>query len=87
MSVVRGAGAILAFVVGLILIALGLYGLAIAWAYAIQTKQPIDFSALSLGLGASAIGILCFVAARALDPDHGPIRSYRKRPSKSHTRA
>ena len=87
MSVVRGAGAILAFVVGLIAFALGLYGLAIAWAYAIQTKQPIDLLALSLGLGACAIGILCFFAARALDPDHGPVRSYRKRPRKSHTRA
>ena len=59
MSVVRGAGAILAFVVGLIAFALGLYGLAIAWAAAVQTHQPIDLLALSLGLGASAIGILC----------------------------
>lgn len=87
MNLLRGASAILTFVVALLTLALGLYGLVGAWAFAAQTRQPIDPWWLTGGLLACVVGVLCLIASRAIDPEHGPVRSYRKRPRKSQTRA
>lgn len=87
MNLLRGASAILAFAVALLALAGGLYALATAWAFAAHTQQPIDPWWLTGGLLACVVGVLCLIAARAIDPEHGPVRSYRKRPRKSQTHA
>ena len=86
MNLLRGASAILAFVVALLALAGGLYGLATAWAFAAQNQQPVDPWWLTASLTACAVGVLCLFISRAIDPEHGPVRSYRRRPSKLHTR-
>src|SRR6185312_12467146 len=75
MNLLRGASAILTFVVALLALALGLYGLVAAWAFAAQTHQPIDPWWLTGGLLACVVGVLCLIASRAIDPEHGPVRS------------
>jgi hypothetical protein len=85
MKLLRGVAAILAFLFGLITLAGALYWLAITAAAAEQTHQPIDLAALTGGLIASAIGILCFFLSRAIDPDGGPVLSYRERRRKPRT--
>lgn len=87
MHLLRGATAILAFVVALLALALGLYGLASAWAFAAQTQQPIDPWWLIGGLIACVVGVLCFFISRAIDPEHGPVRDYRKRAGKVRSRS
>ena len=87
MKLLRGASAILACVVGVVALALGLYSLAAMWGVAAQMQQPIDSVALAVGLVACAVGFLFLFASRAIDPENGPIRSYRKRPRKVRTQA
>jgi hypothetical protein len=83
MSLFRGVSAIFVFVVALFTLALALYGIFAIWAYAAQTHQPIDLLSLAAAVGACIIGVLFLVISRALDPEHGPVRSYRKRPRKA----
>ncbi len=86
MELIRGVGAVLAFLVGLFTIAGCLYSLATNWAYAGDIHQPMDPTALAGGLIGCAVGMLFLFLSRALDPEHGPIRSYRRRPRKSRSR-
>ena len=87
MKLVRGGAGILVFLVGLITFAGALFSLTLTMASAAQTHQPIDEVALVGGLIAAGIGILCLFLSRVIDPDGGPVRSYRERPrkSRSHT--
>lgn len=85
MKLLRGVAAILAFLAGLITLASALYWLAITMAAAEQTHQPIDVASLTGGLIASAIGTLCFFLSRAIDPEGGPVLSYRERRRKPRT--
>ena len=87
MNMLRGVTAIVAFVVALLALAGGLYGLATAWAAAAQNQQPMDPWWLAGALAACVVGVLFFFISRAIDPEHGPVRSYRRRPSKLHTRS
>jgi len=87
MKLLRGVGAIVRFLIGLFTIAGGLFSMASAWAYAAQTHQPVDLGWLAEGLAACAIGVLFMFIFRWLDPEHGPIRSYRRRAGKSRTHA
>lgn len=87
MNLLRGASAILAFVVALLALAGGLYGLGIVWATAAQNQQQIDPWWLTGSLTACAIGVVFFFISRAIDPEHGPVRSYHRRPSKRYTRS
>ena len=87
MKVFRGDAAIATFIVALIALAGGLYWVAIIWAAAAQNQQPIDALSLAGGLIACALGLLSLVVSRSLDPEHGPVHSYRSHPRKSHTRA
>lgn len=87
MKALRGAGAIVTFLIGLFTITGGLFSMAVAWATAVETDQPIDIGWLMTGLIATAIGFLFFFVSRRLDPEHGPIRSYRRRPGKPRTQA
>lgn len=82
MKLLRGVAAILALLVGLLGLAGGLYSIAVTWAIAAKSQQPISLSALAGGLIACAIGILFMVVSRAIDPEGGPVRSYRDRPRK-----
>ncbi len=87
MNLLRGVTAIVAFVVALLALAGGLYGLATTWASAAQAQQPIDPWWLTGSLIACVVGVVFFFISRAVDPEHGPVRSYRRRPSKLHTRS
>jgi hypothetical protein len=87
MKLFREVAAIAVFIVALIAFAGGVYWLAVAWAIATQNQQPIDVVSLAGGLLACALGVLFLVISRALDPEHGPVRSYRQRSRKSHTHA
>jgi len=87
MKLLRGVGAIVTFLIGLFTITGGLFGMAAAWASAAQSHQPIDLAWLAEGLIATAIGVMFLFFSRWLDPEHGPIRSYRRRPGKSRTQA
>lgn len=87
MELLRGVGAVLTFLVGLFTIAGGLYSLATTWAVAASTHRPIDLIALAGGVIACAVGMLFLFLSRAIDPEHGPVRSYRRRPRKSRTRS
>ena len=87
MELLRGVGGILTFLVGLFTIAGGLYSLATTWAFAASTHQPIDLMALAGGIIACAVGMLFLFLSRAIDPEHGPVRSYRRRRGKSRTRS
>jgi uncharacterized membrane protein HdeD (DUF308 family) len=87
MKLLRGAGAIVAFLIGLFTITGGLFAMASAWAFAAQTHQPIDVGWLMDGLIATAIGFLFLFVSRWLDPEHGPVRSFRRRPGKPRTHA
>lgn len=82
MQLLRGVAAILAFLAGLITLAIALYSLAITAAIASETHQPINVAAVVGGLVAGAGGILCFYISRAIDSEHGPVLSYRDRPRK-----
>ena len=79
MNLLRGVAAILVFLVGLITLSGAMYSLALTAGAAEQTHQPIDLAALMGGLIASAIGILCFFISHAIDPEGGPVLSYRER--------
>ncbi|HKW22452.1 MAG TPA: hypothetical protein VJO13_13800 [Ktedonobacterales bacterium] len=85
MKALRGVGAIVTFLIGLFTITGGLFGLASAWAFAAQTHQPLDVGWLIDGLIATTIGFLFLFISRWLDPEHGPVRSYRRRAGKSRT--
>lgn len=87
MKLLRGVGAILTFLIGLFTIAGGLYSMAATWYFAGKTHQPVDLAALAIGLAACAVGVLFLFLSRWLDPENGPIRSYRRRPRKSRTHA
>ena len=87
MKALRGAGAIVTFLIGLFTITGGLFSMASTWAFAAQTNRPIDVGWLIDGLIATAIGIMFLFISRWLDSEHGPIRSYRRRPGKSRTHA
>ncbi|HEU4785289.1 MAG TPA: hypothetical protein VFS83_18265 [Ktedonobacterales bacterium] len=87
MKLLRGVGGILTFLIGLFTIAGGLTSMAGAWYVAGTTHQPVDLSALAIGLAATAIGVLFLFFSRWLDPENGPIRSYRRRSKKSRKRA
>lgn len=87
MKLLRGVGAILAFLIGLFTIGGGLYSMAAEWYFVARTHQPMDVGWLVDGLIATAIGFLFLFISRWLDPEHGPIRSYRRRSGKSRTRA
>ena len=87
MKLLRGVGAILAFLIGLFTIGGGLYSMAATWYFVAKTHQPMDFGWLIDGLIATAIGFMFLFISRWLDPEHGPIRSYRRRPRKSRTHA
>lgn len=87
MNMLRGASAIVAFVVALLALAGGLYGLATTWASAAQTQQPVDPWWLTGSVAGCAVGVVFFFISRAIDPEHGPVRNYRRRPSKLHTRS
>jgi len=87
MKLLRGVGAIVTFLIGLFTITGGLFAMAAAWAFAAQTHQPIDLGWLADGLIATAIGFVFLFISRRLDPEHGPIRSYRRRHGKSRTQA
>ena len=85
MKALRGVGAIVTFLIGLFTITGGLFSMASAWAFAAQTHQPLDVGWLIDGLIATTIGFMFLFISRWLDPEHGPIRSYRRRPGKSRT--
>ncbi len=85
MKLLRGVAAILVFLVGLITLAGALFSVAITMAAAVH--QPINQSDLVAGLIAVAIGLLCLVISRAIDPERGPVLSYRSRRRKARTRA
>jgi hypothetical protein len=87
MKLLRGVGAIVTFLIGLFTTGGGLYGMAATWYFAAKTHQPIDLSALAIGVVACAVGILFLFVSRWIDPENGPIRNYRRRPRKSRTRA
>lgn len=87
MKLLRGVGAILTFLIGLFTIAGGLYSMAATWYFVGKTHQPVDLAALAIGLAACAVGVLFLFLSRWLDPENGPIRSYRRRPRKSRTHA
>ncbi len=87
MKLLRGVGAVVTFLIGLFTFAGGLYSLAATWYFAGKTHQPVDGSALAVGVIACAVGILFLFISRWLDPENGPVRSYRRRPKKSRTRA
>ena len=87
MKLLRGVGAILAFLIGLFTIGGGLYSMAATWYFVAKTHQPMDLGWLIDGLIATAIGFMFLFFSRWLDPEHGPIRSYRRRPRKSRTHA
>ncbi|HKT38115.1 MAG TPA: hypothetical protein VJR48_07050, partial [Ktedonobacterales bacterium] len=72
---------------GLFTIAGGLYSMAATWYFVGKTHQPVDLAALAIGLAACAVGVLFLLLSRWLDPENGPIRSYRRRPRKSRTHA
>lgn len=86
MKLLRGVAAILAFLVGLITLAGALYSVVLTAAAAEQTHHPIDMSALVGGLVAGAIGFLFLLISRAIDPERGPVLSYRNRSRKRHAR-
>ena len=85
MKLLRGVAAILVFIVGLITLAGALFSVTLTMAAAVH--QPINQSDLTAGLIAGAIGFLCLVISRAIDPERGPVLSYRKRRGKARTRA
>jgi len=87
MKLLRSVGGILTFLIGLFVIAGGLYSMAATWYFAGKTHQPVNLAALAIGLAACAIGVLFMFIFRWLDPEHGPIRSYRRRAGKSRTHA
>jgi hypothetical protein len=87
MKALRGVGGILTFLIGLFAIAGGLYSMAATWYYAGKTHQPVDLAALAIGLAACAVGVLFLFLSRWLDPENGPVRSYRRRSKKSRKRA
>ncbi len=87
MKLLRGVGAIVAFLIGLFTITGGLFSMAVAWATAVQTNRPIDVGWLVDGMIATAIGFIFFFISRWLDPEHGPVRRYRRRPGKTRTQA
>jgi hypothetical protein len=85
MKLLRGVGAILAFLIGLFTITGGLFSMAVAWYFVAKTHQPMDLGWLVDGLIACAIGFMFL--SRWLDPENGPVRSYRRRPGKPRTHA
>lgn len=85
MKLLRGGAALLVFLVGLFMFAGGLFSAALTVAAAAQPKRPINLSDLAVGLAVCALGILLLIISRTIDPDHGPVRSYRRRPQKSRT--
>jgi len=87
MKLLRGVGAIVTFLIGLFTITGGLFSMASTWAFAVETGQPIDVGWLIDGLIATAIGFLFLFISRRLDPEHGPVRNYRRRPGKPRTHA
>jgi hypothetical protein len=87
MKLLRGVLPILTFLIGLVTLAGGLYSMAVTWAIAAKSQQPISLSALGGGLIACAIGILFMVISGAIDPEGGPVRRYRDRPRKPRAHA
>jgi hypothetical protein len=86
MNLFRGVAAILVFLVGLITIAGALFSVTLTMAATGQTHQPINAPDLTAGLVAGAIGLLFLFISRAIDPERGPVLSYRTRRRKSRAR-
>lgn len=86
MKLLRGVAATLLFLGGLITLAGALFSVVLTVASAGQTHQPINMPDLVGGLIAGAIGFLLLFGARAIDPEGGPVLSYRDRPIKRRAR-
>jgi hypothetical protein len=87
MKLLRAVLGILTAVVGLIVLAAGLCAVAVTLAIAQGSHQPISIVSLAGELIACAIGLLFFALSRAIDPEGGPVRSYRERRRKPRVHA
>lgn len=82
MAFVRGVGAILTLIIGLVAFAGGVYVAVTTLIIDGTTPQPIDWGTVIGGAVSMLVGVGFLWLSRAVGGEHGPVQSYRERPIK-----